>query len=150
MILQAGLDCLARILGDAVARLTGWTPLGKAVAFTFDDSDDQNLLGRRVHGTVRASDAAGTMLLVQLTERIDYEGHYTARSLDMIVAAPAVRWHRANRLLLAWSVVRLVDAPSFALQGFGRTIGTGRLVLDRQRSRDVRSSTTTTKWRSRL
>jgi hypothetical protein len=131
MLLRPEFDYLPSAIGSYIAKCTLWTPLNKRVAITIDDSDDPNLIGRRLRGIVRGADSARAMLLVHLSERIDYEGHYTSLGLEMIVATAAARWHCANRLLLTGSIVRLVDAPSFALQGFGRTIGTGRLVLDK-------------------
>lgn len=131
LLRNANWDSLAESCGKFLAKCQRWSPIGQDVSFTIDDSDDHHLVGKSVSATVRAHDHETGMLLMQLCERISYEGHYTARDLAMIVAVPAIRWNRAQRLLISWTVVRLVDAPSFALQGFGRTIGTGRLVLVR-------------------
>lgn len=125
-------DCLPEAIGNVIARRCHWSPLGKSVSFTIDDSDDLRLTGKAFNGVVRAFDPATGMLLLHLVDRITYQGHYTADALDMIVTVPAIRWHRAPRLLITWTAVRVVDASSFALQDFGRTIGTGRLTLDRR------------------
>jgi hypothetical protein len=69
------------------------------------------------------------VLLVHLLDRMTYKEHHTARELDMLVAVPAIRGHRAPRLLLTWTAVRFVAVSSFALESYARTIGTGRLAL---------------------
>lgn len=129
LCIDANWDSLAEAFGRWLAKRRRWSPIGQDVSFVVDDSDDQRLVGKDIRATVRAHDPETGMLLMHLVERISYEGHYTSRGIEMIVAVPAVRWNHAHRLLITWTVVRLVDAPSFALQGFGRTIGTGRLAL---------------------
>jgi hypothetical protein len=133
LFLQDTIGRLSGAIADLLARQRCWTPLSKDVTADIDDSDDSRLIGRRLCGKVRAFDPTTGMLLLHLVERFDYEGRYTARDVDIIVTTPAVRSHRTNRLLLTWSAVRIVDASSFALQSFSRTIATGRLALDRRR-----------------
>ena len=122
-------ESLSEAIGKLLGKCRRWSPIGKEVACTIDDSDDRCLIGKSIRAIIRAHDPETGMLLMHLTEPLSYEGHYTANGLDMIVAVPAIRWNRAHRLLLTWTVVRLVDSSSFARQDFGRTIATGRLVL---------------------
>jgi hypothetical protein len=131
MFLPVSMDRWPETLSAFIARRWNWTPLDKEIAVTIDDSDDDALAGRSLCGTVRAFDVETGMLLVHLMQRVTYEGHYTARDFDIVVTVPAIRGHHANRLLLTWVAVRIVEAPSFVQQGFGRTIGTARLVLSK-------------------
>lgn len=131
MILPIGLDRVPEAVGIFLARRCHWSPIGRQVSIHIEDSADVQLIGKRLTGTVCACGAAdsGAPLLVYLSESIRYEGHYTTPALDLLVATPVVRWHGPSRLLLTWSAVRLVDAPSFADQEYDRTIGTARLLL---------------------
>ncbi len=131
MLLPIGLDRIPEAVGTFVARRCHWSPIGRQVSIYIEDSADAELIGKRLTGTVRACGAAssGAPLLVHLSESIGYDGHYKASALDLLVAAPVVRWHGPSRLLVTWSAVRLVDAPSFADQEYDRTIGTARLSL---------------------
>ena len=132
MLLPYACDELLEAIGTFIAKHSRWSPIDQDVVCTVDDSDDLHLKGQRIFGTVRAFDPYTGMLLLHLFDRMTYEGHYAARGLDMLVAVPVIRGQRAPRLLLTCTAVRLVAASSFALQGFDRTIGTGRLALHKK------------------
>lgn len=132
MLLSYACNQLPETIGTFVAKISRWSPIDKTVVCTVDDSDDSSLKGQHIFGRVCAFDPVTGMLLLHLPDLLTYDGHYTAPELDMLIAVPVILGHRAPRLLLTWTAVRLVAASSFAFQGFGRTIGTGRLALHKK------------------
>jgi hypothetical protein len=121
---------LVEVTAGFLAEARHWDALGKRVVLTIDDSDDVHLIGQSLRGTIRATNDTG-LLLVHLSSKINYCGRYSAPCLDILVTVPALRWQGTKRLLLTFIAVRVVDACSFATQGFEKTIGTGRLALDK-------------------
>jgi kynureninase len=121
------LDAVAALF----ARALQWSPIGKDVVVVIENSEDGWLTGARLPGVVRAyADNAGiSLFLVQLEQVLQHRGRLVSKEIEMLVATSALRWHRANRLMITWVAVLVVDAPSFADQHYDRAIGTGRLEL---------------------
>lgn len=125
----------------SIARLLlryGWSPIGKPTWLIIDDSGDAHLTGLILDGTVRAFDLTveGTVsrLLVELRQPLAYRGHYSRRGIQWLVGESCLAERRASLLPLAWSAVRVVDAPSFTDSTYDRTIAVARLVLGRPKS----------------
>ena len=116
-------------VGNVFARLSNWSPLDKAVTILIEISDDPYLAGRTIQGTVRAGDNRTGALLVLLADLLPRRDDDSF--VDLVVAAPVLRWHGPNRLLVTWTAVRLIDAASFRIDDARRAIGTGRLLLRR-------------------
>ena len=136
MIVAAGLDRISEALGALIAHRIRWTPIGQRARIAIDASGDERWIGKHVTGTIRAyGELTRGPLLIQLAEPLDYHGHYNAPALELLVLAPVIRWHGPARLLVTWAAVRLVDAPTFADQEYGRTVATGRLALTSCRQR---------------
>lgn len=121
------------IVGDLIASRRGWSPIGTRVVLHIDDCGDHRFIGVRVSGTIRACgmDSESPPLLMELSRAIlRYDGHFTSQDpLEYLVLVPALRVHGCNRLLIAWTAVRIVAAASFRDSTYNRTIGTGRLML---------------------
>jgi membrane-associated phospholipid phosphatase len=124
-------DLLPYAVGMIITHTQQWSPIGRPVSILIEDSCDQRLIQRRVHGIIRAFDpkAAGQPLLIHLQRELSYRTPSLHRRVAFLVATAATRWHAPSRLLVAWAAVRLVDAPSFADQKLQPTIGTGRMTL---------------------
>jgi hypothetical protein len=114
----------------AWARFRDWTPIGATVTISVDDSGDTALIERRVRGIVRAFtlDARKRRtLLVELSDPIDYVGHYSRAGIQWIVATSCIHVTLTRAIFAPSVIVRIVDAPSFRDSTYGRTIGVGRL-----------------------
>jgi hypothetical protein len=125
MLLPLPTARIPELIGDLISRCCRWSPIDAPVTVGIEFSDDPYLAGRELDGTIRAYDEqSGTFVIVlsRLLTRYD-------RSVDLVVAAPVLRWHGAGRLLLLWSAVRLVDAASVRDLSAGDVLGTGRLRL---------------------
>jgi hypothetical protein len=118
---------------DRVARRTKWSPIGARAEVVFDDSADFARTGSTVCGTIRAcdvrNDGTPTDLLIELDGDIIYVGHYARSAIHWLVTRPCLRWRTTNCLLLGWSAVRIMDAPSFRDATYDKTVGTGRVHL---------------------
>ncbi|HEY0157442.1 MAG TPA: hypothetical protein VGF28_09175 [Thermoanaerobaculia bacterium] len=114
-------------LGRFIARVRRWTPLEKDVTILVEGSDDPYVVGRDLHGTVRGFDDESGALLIQLRALLSRRAGEAF--VDLLIAAPILRWHGPARLLVTYTAVRLIDAPSFVDLDNARVIGVGRLVL---------------------
>lgn len=118
---------------DRVARRTKWSPIGARAAVLFDDSADFSLTGSTVYGTIRAcdvrDDGTPTDLLIELDGDIMYAGRCAPAAMHWLVTRPCLRWRATNCLVLGWSAVRIVDAPSFRDATYDKTVATGRVHL---------------------
>lgn len=114
-----------------LASLRCWTPLRKCVEIQVDHSEHAQLADRRLSGTVCAydEDLGGGLLLVHLSEPLRYAYRSATFSPDIVLVSPALRWHGPHRLLLTWSAVHVLNAPSFADRHEAHTVATGRLFL---------------------
>ena len=118
-------------VGMIITHTQQWSPIGRVVSILIEDSCDHRLMQRRIHGIIRAFDptAAGQPLLIHLQRALSYGTPSLHRRAEFLVATAVTPWHAPSRLLVAWTAVRLVDAPSFADQIRQPTIGTGRMTL---------------------
>lgn len=127
------IDGWADVVLDRVARRTHWSPLGRRVVLVFDESGDVALANHTAYGTIRAHDTStdGTPadLLIELDGDVDYAGHYKRSGIHWLVTRPCLRWRRTSRIIIGWSVVRIIDAPSFRDATYDRTVATGRVGL---------------------
>jgi hypothetical protein len=121
---------------EAIARwlvILGWSPVGRTVSVAIGDSDDDHLAGLTVDGTVRAfgldNDGSLSRLLIELPVPVAYRGHYERAAVQWLVAESCLPFRRAGLLPLSWSIVRLVDAPSFVDSTYDRTIGIACLTV---------------------
>jgi hypothetical protein len=125
MLLPLRIACVPELVGNLIARWYGWSPLGAHVTIRLELSHDPYLAGRELDGTIRAYDEHSGALVIVLSHLLTSRG----RSVDVVVAAPVLRWHGVGRLLLLWSAIRLVDSPSVRDADCGSCLGTGRLML---------------------
>jgi hypothetical protein len=118
---------------NRLARRTRWSPVAQHVAIAFDESGDLALMGTVRQGTIRACDVAddGTPrdLLIELDQDLHFAAHVTRPNIRWLVTRPCLRWRRTTRLILGWSAVRIIDAPSFRDATYDRTLATGRVHL---------------------
>lgn len=126
-------DTWIEMVCDRIARRTKWSPIGARAAVLFDESADLSRTVSPVYGTIRAcdvrDDGTPTDLLIELDADISYVGHYARLRIHWLVTRPCLRWRTTNCLLLGWSAVRIMDAPSFRDATYDKTIGTGRIQL---------------------
>lgn len=103
------LDAVAAFL----ARVLRWSPIGREVVIVIESCEDGRLTGARLPGVVRAcADHAGfSQVLVQLEQVLQHRRHVASREIELLVATSALRWHRANRLLITWVVVSWLTPP---------------------------------------
>lgn len=129
--IAAVLDRIPETIGRLTASLRCWTPLRKEIEIQLEQSEDAQLIGKRLAGTVCAYDADldGGVLLVQLGEPLVYVYGSATFSPEIVSVSPALRGHGPKRLLITWCAVELFDAPSFVDLRQARTIATGRLSL---------------------
>ena len=125
MLLPLGTASIPDTIGNLLVRWCKWSPLDRRVTVRVEFSDDPYLVGREFDGSIRGFDSASGGLLIVLTDLLSRRNNF----IDIVVAAPILRWHGMGRLLLLWSAVRLVDLSSLADEDYSATIGTGRLRL---------------------
>jgi hypothetical protein len=130
MIIPVSLDRLPEFAGSIAAKIRRWSPLREHVTMRIEDAVDERLLGCDLTGEVCAYDptARGTPLLISLDEKLRYEDSRACYSASLVVALAALQWHAPERLLMTWTAVRLIDAPSFADCRLRPTIGTARVT----------------------
>lgn len=124
------IDAITEMAARALMRRHCWSPVGVRLRVDMDDSGDAALAGASLIGIIRGydqrQDGTLTRLLVELDRPIDY-GAGPVRTIRWIVTEPCLRWRRTSRLLLSWSVARIVEASSFVDSTYSRTIGIARL-----------------------
>lgn len=119
------------IVADWLARILRWSAIGRDVVIVIDHSERGRLTGRRLYGTIRAcaQEGGSSLFLIHLSDVLRHDGRSPSTHRQMLVVTSALRWHGANRLLLTWVAVLIMDAPSFVDQTYDRAFGTGRLML---------------------
>ena len=132
--LDASLDWLPYGIGVILAGGSRWSPLGHTISVRCEDSCDEQVVGRRLTGVVRAfdPDRLGQPLLIHLDQTVSYRPRVDAppRHTDFVVVLAALRWHGVHRLAFTWAAVRVVDANAFADPiDYSWTIGVGRMML---------------------
>jgi hypothetical protein len=125
MLLPLRIARIPELIGNFISRCCRWSPIDAPVTIGIEFSDDPYLAGSELDGTIRAYDERSGIFVIVLSGLLT--GH--DRSVDVVVAAPVLRWHGAGRLLLLWCAVRVVDAPSVRDLSAGDVLGTGRLRL---------------------
>ncbi|MEO8379095.1 MAG: hypothetical protein ABI779_05485 [Acidobacteriota bacterium] len=120
---------------DAIRRLDldpqeSYTVLDQAAIWRIRCAGDRSRRSVRLPGVVPAcADQAGfSQLLVQLRQVLHHRGRIASTEIELVVATSALRWHRANRLLLTWVAVppgrrTLVRRPELPAGDRHRPIG---------------------------
>ena len=92
---------------SSLARLFGWTPVGKAVLVAIDDTDEQSLRGLRLTGKIVALSIDGTALI-----ELDFPTGHLEQYPRCVYAVPRHVGYDFYRLYFGLIAVDLVRQPS--------------------------------------
>lgn len=135
MILPFQMDRIPQAIGSWLARRRTWSPVGKRVVLTIQESGDPALFGNSLYGVIREV-AAGeegelSKALIELDRAMTYRGHYSRSEITKVISTPYLLQHGLPRLLVTSAAVRVFDADNFASIAPERIIASATMQLDR-------------------